>query len=109
MKRGDKEVPAVYFNVYKNDNVTGNGPTHQWLKWENREEIVIPKGIYSVKFFPKSQTNENQGNLKIEKFKDKPRQDKEYGTRFFDVKTQKPLSKQYNLKIFLEDSKIFVL
>ena len=33
MKRGDKEVPAVYFNVYKNDNVTGNGPTHQWLKW----------------------------------------------------------------------------
>jgi len=36
-------------------------------------------------------------------------EDKEYGTRFFDVKTQKPLSKQYNLKIFLEDSKIFVL
>ena len=81
MKRGDKEVPAVYFNVYKNDNVTGNGPTHQWLKWENREEIVIPKGIYSVKFFPKSKTNENQGNLKIEKFKDKPRQDQVYGTR----------------------------
>ena len=48
MKRGEKDVPALYFNVYKNDNVTGNGPTHQWLKWENREEIVIPKGIYTV-------------------------------------------------------------
>ena len=47
----------------------------------SKEEIVIPKGIYSVKFFPKSQTNENQGNLKIEKFKDKPRQDQVYGTQ----------------------------
>ena len=30
MKRGDKEVPAVYFNVYKQENVAGNVPTHTW-------------------------------------------------------------------------------
>ena len=34
---------------------------------------------------------------------------KENGFRFFDVKTKKALSKQYHLKLFLEDSKIFVL
>ena len=39
MKRGDKEVPAVYFNVYKNDNVTGNGPTHQWLNGKTEKKL----------------------------------------------------------------------
>ena len=69
MKRGEKDVPALYFNVYKNDNVTGNGPTHQWLKWENREEIVIPKGIYTVKFFPKIQKMRTKVILKLKNLK----------------------------------------
>ena len=34
---------------------------------------------------------------------------KENGFRFFDAKTKKALPKQYHLKLFLEDSKIFVL
>ena len=65
MKRGDKEVPAVYFNVYKQENVTGNGPTHTWKNYEVRERIVIEPGRYDVKFFPSSLKNPNQGNLKI--------------------------------------------
>jgi hypothetical protein len=34
---------------------------------------------------------------------------KELGTHFVNVKTGKPLEKHYNLKVFLEDSKVFVL
>ena len=34
---------------------------------------------------------------------------KENGFRFLDAKTKKALPKQYHLKLFLEDSKIFVL
>ena len=30
MKKGGQDVKAIYFNVYKQDNVTGNGPTHTW-------------------------------------------------------------------------------
>ena len=62
MKRGDKEVPAVYFNVYKQENVTGNGPTHTWKNYEVRERIVIEPGRYDVKFFPSSL--KNLGNKK---------------------------------------------
>ena len=81
MKRGDKEVPAVYFNVYKQENVSGNGPTHTWKNYEVWERIVIEPGRYDVKFFPSSLKNPNQGNLKIEKAGQKPRQDQVYGTQ----------------------------
>ena len=30
MKKGGQDVKAIYFNVYKQDNVTGNGPSHTW-------------------------------------------------------------------------------
>ena len=82
MKRGDKEVPAIYFNVYKQENVSGNGPTHTWKNYEVRERIVIEPGRYDVKFFPSSLKNQNQGNLKIEKAgQKKPQQDQVYGTQ----------------------------
>ena len=81
MKKGDKEVPAVYFNVYKQENVTGNGPTHTWKNFDLREKITIEPGRYDIKFFPSSMKNPNQGNLKIEKAGSRPQnRDQVYGT-----------------------------
>ena len=30
MMKGGQPVPAVYFNVYKQENISENGPTHTW-------------------------------------------------------------------------------
>ena len=85
MKKGGQDVKAIYFNVYKQDNVTGNGPTHTWKNFNLREDIIIPAGTYDIKFFPSSIKNPNQGNLKIEpagsRPQNKPNQDRVYGTK----------------------------
>jgi len=106
MKRGNEEVKAIYFNVYKNDKVSGNGPTHQWLKWQNKEDIVIPKGTYTVKFFPSSPRNENQGNLKIEPFveRDNNLKDSHPFNQQDQVKgTNQGYNSPYNDNDFLDD------
>ena len=43
MKKGGQDVKAIYFNVYKQDNVTGNGPTHTWKNFNLREDIIFDK------------------------------------------------------------------
>ena len=85
MKKGGQDVKAIYFNVYKQDNVTGNGPTHTWKNFNLREDIIIPACTYDNKFFPSIMKNPNQGNLKIEpagsRPQNKPAQYRVYGTK----------------------------
>ena len=66
MMKGGKPAPAIYFNVYKQENVSDNGPTHTWKNFNLKEDIVIPAGTYDLTFFPSSPKNPQQGNLKIE-------------------------------------------
>ena len=66
MMKGGKPEPAIYFNVYKQENVSDNGPTHTWKNFNLKEDIVIPAGTYDLTFFPSSPRNPQQGNLKIE-------------------------------------------
>ena len=51
MKKGGQDVKAIYFNVYKQDNVTGNGRTHTWKNFNLREDIIIPAGTMILSFF----------------------------------------------------------
>ena len=42
--KGGKPAPAIYFNVYKQENVSENGPTHTWKNFNLKEDIVIHAG-----------------------------------------------------------------
>ena len=54
MMKGGQPVPAVFFNVYKLENISENGPTHTWKNFNLKEDIVIPAGTYDLTFFPSS-------------------------------------------------------
>ena len=73
MMKGGKPAPAIFFNVYKQENVSENGPTHTWQNFNLKEDIVIPAGTYDLTFFPSSPRNPQQGNLKIEHPKGDPK------------------------------------
>ena len=69
MKKGGQDVKAIYFNVYKQDNVTGNGPTHTWKNFNLREDIIIPAGTYDLTFWGNSinkKSNKPNPHLKID-------------------------------------------
>ena len=38
MMKGGKPAPAIFFNVYKQENVSENGPTHTWKNFNNMIE-----------------------------------------------------------------------
>ncbi len=51
MMKGGQPVPAVYFNVYKQENISENGPTHTWKNFNLKEDIVILRGHTILLFF----------------------------------------------------------
>ena len=41
MMKGGQPVPAVFFNVYKQENISENGPTHTWKNFNLKEDTII--------------------------------------------------------------------
>ena len=67
IKKGGQNVDKLSFACFKVKERKGLGPSHQWLKFEVRDDIYIPQGqVLMLKFFPESADNKEKGNFVME-------------------------------------------
>ena len=58
IKKGGQNVDKLSFACFKVKERKGLGPSHQWLKFEVRDDIYIPQGqVLMLNFFPERADN----------------------------------------------------